>query len=390
MDAFFSRLFPFFTDERKAAFMQSANRILTAVCVTVAVALSLFMIGLRFAYLTNGLQYDELYSAITASPYLSWGFIWRKMLLQDINLPLYNFLLFIWNRIFPYTYVWMHLFSALTGTLAVVMTWVLAPAYWSKIKKLIFTSLTACSFILVAYGAIIRTYSLAVLLSIVFSLLALRFMDQFKAGQNPSCRMWLTFFAVGLVGSYCHFFCTGLFFITALVLFIYACHYKVGRAWAFWGTAVVFGLWSFWLVHVARFLLIPGVGASWWYKTPFFKASFEIVTFLFGPPYAFKPLLYGLVLAGVSLVAYHKKELFKQADLVLSVSQILLLLGVVALVSLRVNYYYLPYAWTICAGGTGCLLFCGRCFWGCGCGVLRMWNIWIGKNIPACKIHSRI
>ena len=327
-----------------AAFQSSLARIFTAVCIICAAVLSLYMIVMRFACLGNGLQYDELYSVITASPDLSFPFIWKNMLMQDINLPLFNILLLGWLRFVPYTYIWMHLFSALFGAAAVVMAWVLAPKYWSALKKYIFVSLMSCSFILVAYGHIVRTYSLSIFLSTIFSLLALRFIYGFSQGKEPSWRMWLVFYAVGLLGAYSHFFCTAEFFISALVIFLYACYYKVGRKWAFWGTAVVFGLWCLWLYHVLTFT--SGLQATWWFKTPLAKATFEIVTFLFGPRQLFLAILYGVVLAVVSLISTYRANLLKRADFMLPLMQIVLLLSVVALVSLRSNLwldrYFLP------------------------------------------------
>lgn len=326
------------------AFSASVARIFTTVCIVCAAVLSLYMLVMRFAHLGNGLQYDELYSAITAHPQLSFPFIWKNMLLQDINLPLFNVLLFVWNRIFPFSYVWLHLFSALLGTVAVVMAWVLAPTYWRPMKKYIFVSLMACSFILVAYGHIARTYSLSILLSTIFSLLALRFIYGFSQGQEPTVKMWLVFYITGLLGAYSHFFCTAAFFITALVVFLYACYYKIGRKWAFWGTAVVFGLWSLWLYRVLTFT--NGLNATWWFKTPFAKATFDILTFLFGPKFLFTAILYGTILAVVSLIFTYKAKLLKRADFILPLAQIVLLLGTVALVSLKVNLwldrYFLP------------------------------------------------
>ena len=323
---------------------QQIGRIFTIVCVICAAVMSLYMLAMRFVHLENGLTYDELYSAVTAAPYLSFGYVWKQMLMQDVNLPLFNVLLFGWNRLFPFTSYWMHFFCSLTGALAVVLAWVLAPAYWTKLKKAIFVSLAACSFILVAYGSVVRTYSLAVLLAIVFSLLALRIIYQFEQGQNPSRGCWIGFLVAGLLGAYSHYFCAGLFFITALVVFLYGCYYKVGRAWSFWGTAVVFVLWSPWLIHTVLIMSAPA--GTWWFHTPFAKATFDIFIFLFGPRKLFTAILYGSVLAGVSLISTHKKELLKRADIVLPVAQMLLLLGVVALVSVKFNLwldrYFLP------------------------------------------------
>lgn len=302
------------------------------------------MFVMRFAHLTNGLQYDELYSAITASPKLSFAYIWQHMLLKDVNLPLFNVLLFGWNRLFPFTDMWMHFFSALLGALAVVAAWICAPKYWTLLKKCMYVTLLSCSFILVAYGAIVRTYSLAVLLTVVFSLLALRLIDGFSRGQQATKTLWMCFYGAGLAGAYSHYFCSGLFFITALVVFLYACYYKTDRAWAFWGTAVVFGLWSFWLIHTVCLMSSPS--GSWWFITPVAKATYDTLVFLLGPQQKFTLIIYIWVGALISWVFTYRRGVFKQADVVLPLAQICLLLGVVALVSQRYNLwldrYFLP------------------------------------------------
>ena len=320
------------------------QRIFIIVCSVIAGVLALYMLQQRFLHLHNGLQYDELYSAITASPYFSLPYVWKNMLLKDINLPLFNVLLWGWNRVFPYTPFWMHLFSALTGVLALVAAWVFAPKYWSWLKKWIFITLMAGSFCLVAYGSIIRTYSLSVLFSTIFSLIALQLVHQFEQGKHPTKSTWLLFFGAGLIGSYSHFFCTAVFFIAALMVFLYACYYKVDRARAFWGTAIVFFLWALWLLPHAKNL--GGSDSSWWFVTPLGKASYDILVFLFGTRQTFTGMLYGAVLALVSLGFTYKKSFFKQFEVVIPLAQILLLVGVVAVVSLRFNLwldrYFLP------------------------------------------------
>ncbi|MBR4355825.1 MAG: hypothetical protein IKP96_04600 [Elusimicrobiaceae bacterium] len=326
-------------------FYARAIWVLTAVCVVCAAVLSVYMLVMRFAHLSNGLQYDELYSAVTASPKFSFIYTFKNMLLYDINLPLFNFMLWCWNRIFPFTSFWMHLFSSLFAAGAVVAAWVCAPKYWSNLKKWIFVSLMACSFVLVVYAFIVRAYSFSVLATTVFSLYALRFIHQFSEGKAPSKKDWLIFFTVGLLGAYSHYFCTAEFFITALVVFLYACYYKIGRAWAFWGTAVVFALLSGWLIYVINGLMHTD-SSAWWYTIPKTKATYEIIIFLFGSQQLFAFVLYGLVVALVSFGFTYKKEFFKQADMVLPLAQIGLLLGVVALISLRYNLwmdrYFLP------------------------------------------------
>ncbi len=316
----------------------------------VAVLLSLYMLVMRFAHLSNGFQYDELYSSVTALPSLSFGFIWKNILWQDVNLPLFNVLLFGWNHLFPFTPTWMHLFSALLGAGALVAAWGCVPVSWTYLKKLIYVSLLSCSFVLVTYGPIVRTYSLSVLLSVIFSGWALRLIEQFSRGEKPTAKHWLVFFGVGLLGSYSHYFCSGLFFITALVVFLYACYYKIGRAWAFWGTAVVFAVWGLWAVKTLEFFVPSQAGGGetvqWWFGTPMAKATFETLQFLFGSLTLFQ------VISGVAAVALvlwamtYKTKALLQADIILPLAQLVLLVGVVALASLKVNLwldrYFLP------------------------------------------------
>lgn len=312
--------------------------ILTVVCCVVCGGIALYMLVQRFGHLSNSLQYDELYSAITASPKFSFSYVWHEMLLKDVNLPLFNVLLSMWNRIFPYTVFWMHLFSALLSTAAVVVAWLLAPKYWDFLKKWIFVTLMSGSFVLVWYGSVIRSYSLSVFCTTVFTLLALRLIHQFSEHQAPSKRSWLFFFGVGLVGAYSHYFCSGVFFITALVVFLYACYYKQSRAWAFWGTAVVFALWSVWLVSMYSVITQPA--DTWWMnKKEIMKATWEVLSFLLGLRKIFTGILFGCVVAAVSLVSTYRKSLLKQADIVLPLAQIVLLCAVVAVVSCKYNLW---------------------------------------------------
>ena len=163
---------------------------LKIVCCVICGALALYMLLQRFGYLSNSLQFDELYSAITASPRFSFSYVWHEMLLKDVNLPLFNIVLFIWNRIFPYTVFWMRLLSVLLSVATVVAAWLLAPKYWDFLKRWIFVTLISGSFVLVLYGGIIRSYSLSIFCSTVFTLLALRMIHQVSEHQSPSKRSW--------------------------------------------------------------------------------------------------------------------------------------------------------------------------------------------------------
>ena len=321
--------------------------------LTVILASSLmggYMFVCRFLHLTNGFQYDELYSVATATPAVGLASIWKDMLLQDINLPLFNILFYGWNLLFPITPFYAHLFSALLGALAVLVAIKLAPKSWPKLQVFILAALMSGNFILVAYGTNVRSYSLSVLLATCFTLLALRLIEQIQQYHCPNWKNWLVFFVAGFLGAYSHYFCAAVFFIAALVVFLYACFYRCGRAWSFWGTAVVFALWLPWALFALGVMGGADPTASgatdWWYHTPFMLATWGIFIFLFGPSW----ILYGLVIfftiAGVSAISTFKWKLFKQAEIILPLAQVVLLCAVLALVGMRFNLwmdrYFLP------------------------------------------------
>lgn len=339
--------------------MKKFSSILTAVCVSISAVLAVYMFWQRLAHLmtafpydhfsvyiraylngahlTDSLSYDELYSLATAWPGLKLSYIWHEILLKDVNLPLYNLMLYGWNHIFPTEPFYLRLFNTLPSLAAVPTAYFFAPDAWPKLKRFMLTALTAGSFILVTFGFNIRAYSFAVWAGMVFTLLALRMIDLFAHQKNPSAKYWSTFFIIGLFGSYLHYFCAGLFFITALVVFLYSCYYKTGRATAFWGTAAVFAAWFPWVINT--YLLMSAPSGSWWYAVPVMRSTWDILQFIFGSPSMVGYGLIFLIVSAVSLVHTQKKRLLLNASIVLPVAQIVLLVAVVAVVSLKYNLW---------------------------------------------------
>ena len=330
--------------------MKKISNILFWVILVSSAIMGGYMFICRFLHLSNGLQYDELYSIATAMPSVGWSTIWHEMLLKDINLPLFNILLFGWHHLFPATAFYAHLFSTLFGAAAVVAAWFLAPKTWPKLKTFIFVMLMSGNFMLVAYGTNVRAYSLSVLLSVSFTLLALRLIGHFERQEKIAVRSWLAFFILGLLGAYSHYFCAAAFFSVALVVFLYACYYRNGRAWSFFGTAVTFFLWLPWLLFVLHFMgVTSGTGdtGTWWYQTPFMLSTWEILTFLFGPGKVLCGLLAAVILITVSLYSTHGKKLLTMPEFILPPFQMFLLFAVLAVVGTRFNLwmdrYFLPF-----------------------------------------------
>ena len=317
--------------------MKKIHKIITVVSLAVSGVLAFYMFWQRFTLLHLGLQYDELYSMATAFPGFSWGYIWREMLLKDVNLPLFNFILYGWNHIFPLTADYMHLLSALVSAATIPLGWFLAPKRWDLTQRFIFTALMAGSFALVQFAGIIRAYSFAVLAVSALTLQALSILDVLSAHKNPSAKRWSAFFFTGLCAAYLHYFSSALFFITALIVFIYACYLKTGRKTVFLGTAVVFACWLPWVYHTVRLMSAPG--SSWWYTTPPVQASFEIAQFLFGSNLILGGLIVLIVVAGTSILFTYKKTLLFRTDLILPLGQTLILLGVITLVSHKYNLW---------------------------------------------------
>ena len=317
--------------------MKKLYSIITAVSLAVSGVLGVYMFCQRFALLHLGLLYDELYSMATAFPEFSWAYIWREMLLKDVNLPLYNFILYGWNHLFPLTPFYMRLLSALVSAATVPLVWFLAPRRWSPIQRFIFTALMAGSFALVQFAGVIRAYSFAVLAVSAFTLQALSLLDLLSTRKKPSTKRWAAFFFTGLFAAYLHYFSSALFFITALLIFFYACYFKTGRKTVFWGTAAVFACWLPWVYHTVMLMAAPG--SSWWYATPPLQASFEIAQFLFGSDRLLGGLVILTVLAGTSILFAYKKTLLLRTDFILPLGQNLILLGVVAAVSHKYNLW---------------------------------------------------
>lgn len=330
--------------------MKQLNRLLLVISVGICAVISGYMFLTRFAHLHNGFQYDELYSIATASPTVPWKVIWHDMLLTDVNLPLFNVLFYGWNHLFPIIPLYAHLFSALIGALAVIAAALLVPPGWPKLKRFFLVVLMACSFILVMYGSNVRSYSLSVLCATCFSLLALRLVACFEQDKNPSAGLWTAFFISGLLGSYSHYFCSALFFITALVVFLYACYYRRGRACSFWGTAAIFAIWLLWAGRVIWNMqggsAGPSHAATWWYDTPFMLAIWKAFLFLFGYPPIQLGILFFIIIGGVSLIFQFHGRLLKQVDIMLPLAQIVLLCAVLSVVGMRFNLwmdrYFLP------------------------------------------------
>lgn len=312
-------------------------RLLTILSVCLTAVAAGYMLWRRLTDLHMGFLYDEMYTLATANPGTPFSFIWREMLSQDVNPPLYNILLYGWNHFAPASVVWPRLFSLLAGLLAVLVSFWGTPKDWPKLKKFTLAALTLTSNGLAISCLYMRSYAWAILMVYLFTLTALRLARHLAAHQFPPKKMWAIFFLSGLAGAYFHFFAAGLFFITALLVFFYACWYKTARKTVFWGTAAAFALWTPWLAVTYQVMTAPS--SMWWYAIPWARASWEILQYLLGATFVIAWIFVFGILALVSTVHTYRSKTAAQIDFMLPLCQLLLLAGVVAVISLKYNLW---------------------------------------------------
>jgi len=296
-----------------------------------------YMLLTRFFTLQEVPIFDELFSMSTATPSIPFKTVWTTVLLQDVNLPLYNFILRAWAHCVPFTVPWLRVLSVFFSVCTIPLAWWAAPKKWDTFKKFVFCSLLSGSFVLTAFSNLLRAYPLGVLICCVESLLALRLLENLQTKTSPSRLLFYGFFGLGFACAYTHYFCAALFFITALWLFINALIYKTQRVQIFTATAVVFLFWVPWVV--ATYLSLDHFQQDWWFQTPLLSASWQIFELLLGPA----SMLVGTVLFvafGIISVSFHAKNRFADFQEVwMGLFQWGLLILTVSLVSLRYNLW---------------------------------------------------
>ena len=111
------------------------HRLLVLVTVALTSLAVLYMLWRRLTDLHMGFLYDEMYTLATANPENSLSFIWREILLKDINPPLYNLMLYAWNHLAQPSGWWMRVFSLLAGIATLLISCLGTPADWPRLKK---------------------------------------------------------------------------------------------------------------------------------------------------------------------------------------------------------------------------------------------------------------
>lgn len=255
-------------------------------CVFTNACLLLIGAGIlsRFLLLGNGYEYDELYTAITANPNLSLGYIWDNYLMVDVHPPLYNIVLWIYNHFVPYgPELWMRLPSVIFGILGMILAWVLFPKRYSKLARLIFMAFLSCNFWFVLYAQHARAYSMLFCIAVPFNYLFINMAFWVRKGKQIGWKHWAWYGVLGVLLCWTHYFGAMAFGFFSLALLGYAFRYKRN-------------LWPFILVPAVVTLLflpwaVPNLlynagdnkfNGNWWAKGyPMVAAWWHIIEFYF-------------------------------------------------------------------------------------------------------------
>ena len=181
----------------------------------------------RFILLTYGYEYDEIFTAITANPDLSFAWIWKHWLLPDVHPPLHNLFLWIYNHWVPYgAEIWLRLPSVFFGIAGILLAWIAWPKYFGRIPRILFVSFLATHFYLIFYAQHARPYSLAFLLAVPLTFLFLSISRAIYKGRSIRKNQWAGWGILSLLLCWTHYFGALLFGVFSVFLICQAFYYK--------------------------------------------------------------------------------------------------------------------------------------------------------------------
>ncbi len=107
----------------------------------------------------------------------NWPLVWEwtKM---DIHPPLYTFVLFFWVRLFGISELSTHLLSAIFGTFAILLIFLITKKLFSEKEAIISALLLAFSPILIYFSQETRNYSLFILLTLLSFYFFIRYLEK--------------------------------------------------------------------------------------------------------------------------------------------------------------------------------------------------------------------
>ena len=194
--------------------------VLAVLGVLVGLAGRCLILGISF-------EYDEIFTAISANPAVSFPYIWTHYLMVDVHPPLYNFLLWVYNHVVPYGPEWVLRWpSWIFSVTALFLSWKLFPRYLGKTAQWLFVLLLSCNFYMLLYAQHARVYSWLVCLSVPFTFLYLQIARRSFKGRSVPREWWIWYGVFAVLLCWSHYFGALLYGLFSVVLFVLAWKYK--------------------------------------------------------------------------------------------------------------------------------------------------------------------
>ena len=307
----------------------------------------------RLLLLTTGYEYDEVFSAVTANPALSWTYIVKHYLLVDCHPPLYNFLLWVYNHFVPYGPEWIaRLPSVVLGWAGLWIAWKFFPRFFGKTARWIFVLLVSSNLYFTVYSQHARAYALLLFLSIAFTFLYLK-MARWVMHRRPiPSRCWVLYGSLSLLLCYSHYFGALAFGIFSSILFVLACIYKQKKRWFIIVPLIVFILFLPWLVpNLLQNLSLERFQGNWWANASSSKRNVweDLATFIFSSYRDYSLMMLVTIISFIYMLKHyhHKHQLPYMREYGLLVSPFLLALCFSFLMSIKIflliSRYFIPF-----------------------------------------------
>ena len=309
-------------------------------------------IAARFLFLDISYEYDELFTAVTSNPALSFGWVWTNWLMPDVHPPLHNFLLYIYNHFVSYgPEIWLRLPSVLFGLGALAYAWLAFPKRFGKTVRLVFMGLLSCQMYGIFYAQHARAYALMLLLSVPLTFLFLNMSHATAKGKDISRRQWAAYAVLSLLLCWSHYFGALLFGAFSVLLLAQAVIYKRCIGVFLLVPAAVFVLFLPWLLpNLWANISLQRFDGAWWANEISNQSILPGLTIFFFSSFGGYVLLMGLVVTGLLLAlrAYKRTGHFARGrEILLLLSAFAIGILVVAVLNFKIylffGRYFMPF-----------------------------------------------
>ena len=254
------------TDSSNSSKQQIIKKWISRAILGLGIISVLLGIVARFSLWGTSFEWDEVFTAVTANPAVSFAYIWKHYLIVDVHPPLYNLLLWIYMHVMPYGPEWaLRLPSIFFSLLALGYGWWKFPHCFGKNARWVYILLFIANAWVIFFSQYARAYAWMLFLSTILTFSFVRISHAVRHKQPIKNKEWWIFGISSLLLCWSHYFGALLFGLLSVALFLQALFYKRSLKMFICVPLGVFLLFLPWLipnllhnVHVNRFT------GNWW------------------------------------------------------------------------------------------------------------------------------